>query len=170
MIGLLRSFFDICRLRLSPADLPTSPFLLRLSLVMYLAVAGGTALLSLPLIGAVSLAALDAALVAGLLWALLWVRDLLNRLPQTLTALYGAGTVLQAFAIPLVLWQAAAGGGAVVGLPEVLLWGWMIWHLLVVGHVLRHAVDTTLPLGTLLALLYVFVSFSITRTILFTGG
>lgn len=170
MIRLLLRFLDICLLRLSPQDLPASGFLLGLSLLMYTALAFGTALLSLSLLPAFMLALIDAGLIAGLLWILLWIRDMLNRLPQTLSALYGAGAVMQLIALPLVLWQSATVPAPAQGLGALLLWIWLLWHLLVLGHVLRHAVSTTLPLGTLLALLYVFVSFSVTRSVFFPGG
>lgn len=170
MIRLLLRFLDICLLRLSPQDLPASSFLLGLSLLMYAALAFGTALLSLPLLPAFMLALIDAGLIAGLLWILLWIRDMLNRLPQTLSALYGAGAAMQLIALPLVLWQSASVSAPAQGLGALLLWIWLLWHLLVVGHVLRHAVSTILPLGMLLALLYVFVSFSVTRSVFFPGG
>lgn len=170
MIRLLLRFLDICLLRLSPQDLPGSSFLLGLSLLMYAALAFGTALLSLAPFPAFMLAVVDVGLIAGLLWILLWIRDMLNRLPQTLSALYGAGAVMQLIALPLVLWQSASVSAPAQGVGALLLWVWLLWHLLVVGHVLRHAVSTILPLGTLLALLYVFISFSVTRTVFFPGG
>lgn len=170
MIRLLLRFFDICLLRLAPQDMPCSSFLLGLSAIMYAALAFCAALLSLPVLPALMLAALDVALVAGLLWILLWIRDLLNRLPQTLIALYGSGTVMQLIAIPAVVWQATAAAAPVQDVAAILLWLWLLWHLLIIGHVLRHAIDTILPLGMLLALLYLFVSFSVTRTIFFSGA
>lgn len=170
MIRLLLRFLDICLLRLAPQDLPGSSFLLGLSFIMYATLAFGAAVLSLPILPAFLLALFDAGLVAGLLWILLWIRDLLNRFPQTLIALYGSGTVMQLIALPIVLWQTAGVAAPAQGMAALLLWIWLLWHLLVVGHVLRHAVNTILLLGTLLALLYLFVSFSVTRTIFFPGG
>ena len=170
MIRLLLRFLDICLLRLTPQDLPASSFLLGLSLLMYAALAFGTALLSLPLLPAAMLTVVDVGLIAGLLWILLWIRDMVNRFPQALSALYGAGAVMQLIALPLILWQSASVSAPAQGVSALLLWVWLLWHLLVVGHVLRHAVNTILPLGTLLALLYVFISFSVTRTIFFPGG
>lgn len=170
MIRLLLRFLDICLLRLAPQDMPCSSFLLGLSLLMYAGLSFTAALLSLPVFSAFILALFDAGLIAGLLWILLWIRDLLNRMPQTLIALYGSGTVMQLIALPVVLWQNSAVAAPAQGVAAILLWLWLLWHLVVIGHVLRHAVQTILPLGTLLALLYLFVSFSVTRTIFFSGG
>jgi hypothetical protein len=170
MIRLLLRFLDICLLRLAPQDMPCSSFLLGLSLLMYAGLSFTAALLSLPVFPALILALFDAGLIAGLLWILLWIRDLLNRMPQTLIALYGSGTVMQLIALPVVLWQNSAVAAPAQGVAAILLWLWLLWHLVVIGHVLRHAVQTILPLGTLLALLYLFVSFSVTRTIFFSGG
>jgi hypothetical protein len=171
MIPILQRFFDICRLRLAPQDLPSSSFLLGLSLLLYAAVGLLMALQSLPVASAVTLTLVDALLLAGMLWALLWVRDLLVRFQQSLTALYGAGAVMQALAAPLVLGQPPIAGAETVTTAmmviSLLLWLWLLWNLMVIGHILRHTISTSLPVGMMLGLLYVFVSFSVTRSLFF---
>lgn len=171
MILILRRFFDICLLRLAPQDLPASTFLFGVSLLLYVAIGLVMALQSLPVLSAVALIAVDALLLAGMLWALLWVRDLLNRFQQSLTALYGAGAVMQAIAAPLVLGQPPIAGAETVTTAmmviSLLLWLWLLWNLMVIGHVLRHTIATSLPVGMMLGLLYVFVSFSVTRSLFF---
>lgn len=174
MIRLLLAFLDICLLRKAPQDLPASTFLLGLSLLMYAAIALAMALQGLPPTPAVVLTLVDTGLLAGLLWALLWIRDMLSRYQQALTALYGAGAVMQLIAVPLVLWQPAAADAAPTTpgmvIASVLLWLWLLWNLLVIGHILRHTVSTILPVGIMLGLLYVFVSFSVTRSIFFSSA
>lgn len=168
MIELLRCFLDICLLRRAPQDLPSSSFLLGLSLALYAVVDLSMALIGLSPVQAITLAVVDAGMLAGLLWILLWIRERLSRYTQTLTALYGASAVLQIIAAPVVLWQwSASPTGAVAIVAPLLLWIWLLWNLVVIGHVLRHAISTVLPIGVGLALLYLFVTFSITRTIFF---
>ncbi len=171
MITILRRFFDICLLRLAPQDLPPSVFLFGVSLLLYVGVGVvlGLQTLSVPL--ALILTLVDAALLAGMLWILLWIRDLLNRFQQSLTALYGATAVMQALAAPLVLWQPGIVDAETVTTAmmavSLLLWLWLLWNLMVIGHILRHTIATSLPVGMLLALLYVFASFSVTRSLFF---
>lgn len=172
MITLFKRFLDICLLRMAPQDLPASSFLLGLSLLMYAAVSLMMGLQSLAPAPAISLTVVDTGLLAGLLWVLLWIRDMLSRFQQALTALYGAGAVMQLIATPLVLWQPAVVEAEQMTpgmvLASVLLWLWLLWNLVVIGHILRHTVSTILPVGIMLGLLYVFVSFSVTRSIFFS--
>jgi len=172
MTKLLLCFLEICLLRRAPQDLPVSGFLLGLSLLLFCAVELLLALQSLAPAAAATLVIVDAGLLAGLLWALLWIQDRLNRMPQTLTALYGAGAVMQVVALPLVLWQPGEVGADPMTpgmmLASLLLWLWLLWNLVVIGHVIRHAISTILPVGIMLGLLYVFVSFSVTRSIFFS--
>lgn len=172
MVKLLLCFFDICLLRRAPQDLPTSSFLLGFSLLLYAVVGLIMALQRLEALPGTLLIVVDAGLLAGLLWALLWIQDVLNRYQQALTALYGAGAVMQVIAAPLVVWQpdVVAADAMTPGmmLVSVLLWLWLLWNLVVVGHIVRHAISTILPVGVMLGLLYVFVSFSVTRSIFFT--
>ncbi|MDR2877935.1 MAG: hypothetical protein LBV36_07860 [Chromatiales bacterium] len=168
MIELLRCFLDICLLRKAPQDLPASSFLLGLAAAFFIIVDVSIALLSLPLGQALALTLVDAVVLAGLLWVLLWIRELLPRYTQTLTALYGACMVMQIVAAPVVLWQWNAVPESIgMALASLLLWIWLLWNLFVIGHVIRHAASTVLPVGVGLALLYLFVTFSITRTIFF---
>lgn len=169
---LLTAFIEICLLRRAPQDVPASGFLLALSLLLYALVGLALSAQSLNPGPAMTLTVIDAGLLAGLLWVLLWIKDLLNRYQQSLTALFGAGAVMQVIALPLVLMQpesvtpeTMSPGVAMVSL---LLWLWLFWNLVIIGHVLRHAISTVLPVGMILALFYVFVSFSVTRSLFFS--
>lgn len=168
---LLRRYVEICLLRAAPQDLPASLFLLGLSLAAYFIVGVGISLRNLDLPAAAALVVLDTALLAGLLFLLLWVRDLPNRYLQTITALLGTGVILELIAWPLLAWQqqAMVDNAATTGLvvSSLLLWVWLFWNLMVIGHILRHALSTLLPVGVGLGLLYMFISFSISRILFF---
>lgn len=171
MSRLLRRYFDICLLRAGPQDLPASPFLLGLSLAAYFVVGVIISLQNLDVLAAASLVIVDTALLAALLFALLWVRQFSNRYLQTLTALLGAGVILELVAWPVLAWQqqAIAGDTITTGLmvASLLLWIWLFWNLMVIGHILRHALSTLLPIGVVLGLLYMFISFSVSRILFF---
>lgn len=168
---LLQRFFDICLLRAGPQDLPASRFLLWVSLLAYGAVGLVMSAQNLDVGRAILLVVLDTALLAALLFALLWSRALLERLPQTLTALLGTGAILQLVALPILSWQQAGLGDDTITtalmIASLLLWIWLLWDLLVIGHILRHTLSTRLPVGVLLALAYLFISYSVTRILFF---
>lgn len=164
MILVLQRFIEICLLRAAPQDLPASRFLAAIALGLYGAVGLVLGLRNVGFGQAVLAVALDIGLLAGLLFLLLWIRQLLNRYLQALTALLGTGAVLEVVVAPLLLWQESWPAGAatpamVAG--SALFWLWLLWGLVVVGHILRHTLSTVFPVGVMLGLLYMFVSFSI---------
>lgn len=162
MKQLVRLFAAICLLRAAPQDLPASRTLLGLPLGLYVLFAW---LLAIPAYGqprAVWVALLDSALLIAFIQILLHVLGRGARVPQTLTAMAGCGSLLGLLALPLVLWgQPSQAEEPVSG---VLLYGWLlllVWNLVVSGHILRHALSTSLGTGTGVALLYALFSMQI---------
>lgn len=168
---LLQRFFDICLLRAGPQDLPAARFLLWLSGLAYFAVGMAMSVQNLDVPRAILLVVLDVALLAALLFALLWSRALLERYRQTLTALLGTGAMLQAAVMPILSWQQAGLADETISpalmLASLLLWVWLLWDLMVIGHILRHTLATRLQIGVLLGLAYLFISYSVTRILFF---
>lgn len=172
MIVVLRRFIDICLLRAGPQDLPASRFLAIIALLMYSAVGLMLAIYNVALPRAVLVVAVDIGVLAGLLFLLLWIRDLLNRYLQAFTAFLGSGAILQAVILPVSLLQpngAEEPVTAAMVVVSLLLWVWLLWGLLVVAHILRHSVSTTFSVGAMLGLLYMFVSFSVMRNLLISA-
>jgi hypothetical protein len=156
---LVRLFAAICLLRAAPQDLPASRVLLGCTLGVYLLF---TWLLAIPAYGAaraIQVALLDSALLVAFIQALLYLLSRGARVLQTLTAMAGSGSLLGLLALPLVLWgQPSQADEPVSGL---LLYAWMLllgWNLLVTGHILRHALSTSLGIGAGVALLYALFS------------
>ncbi len=170
--SLLKRFYEICLLRAGPQDLPASRFLLALTLVIYLAM--GTLLSSLNLAWwqALLLVAVDTAILGGLAFMLLWVRQLPERFVQVFSALLGTGAFFELLALPLLFWQQQSVG-AFQGAPEdagmgvfvsaLVLWLCLFWNLIVIGHILRHALSTLMPVGVALAVAYMFISISVSQ-------
>jgi hypothetical protein len=102
---------------------------------------------------------LDTALLIVFIQALLYLLSRGTRILQTLTAMAGSGSLLGLVALPLVLWgQPSQAEEQVSGL---LLYAWLLlllWNLLVAGHILRHALSTSLGIGVGVALLYALFS------------
>ena len=169
---LLDRFLAICLLRAGPQDLPESRFLLGLATLAY-AVAGLVLTLGQPsLFGTVLLTVTDLVLTAGLLYALLWSRSLTTRLTRSLTAVFGCGALLEMLAIPIVAWQGSSLDGVGVAVSNallfssLLLWLWLFWNLVVLGHILAQTLGTRFIIGMGLALVYTYLSINISRILL----
>lgn len=152
----LKIILGICLLRANPQDLPTSRVMLFSALIAYILadVIGVLDMLSVD--RALLAAAVDTLLlVAAVHLALRW-RQAENRLPQTLTALAGCGAL-----ISLLAWTTAGLAGE--RFPAEWVWApFLVWYILVFGHVLRHALSIALSAGVAVSFLYLILSLGVT--------
>ena len=156
---LFNFFVDLCLLRKAPQDLPASQSLF--SLILVLSVLTGAAGVSdvIPGLSALAASALDAVIALVLLRLALTLKGYPNRFQQTATAIFGIGIILGLLAMPMQLgiseetMQGEMGG--VIALAYLVLLGWV---QVVIGHILRHALSVSLPLGIGLALTYSVIS------------
>jgi hypothetical protein len=101
-------------------------------------------------------------------WLLLRFRSHPGRFVQAATAAIGVSAVIAAASLPLqwMLPTDTAGGvtaaAETVSLALLLL---IVWLQVALGHVLRHALDTSLMLGIGLAFLYAVVSGAIIQSL-----
>jgi len=109
------------------------------------------------------------ALLAGLvdnlflllvLWLLLLWKNMKSRFVQTATALFGTSLLLGLILVPLrtlIGPQTAEPTSAAVlaGLASLLV---LIWFLVIMGHILRHAVEVSLGKGIVMAVIVFVVS------------
>ena len=167
MSKVINAFWKICLLKLAPQDLPASSGLMLLSMLAYGIASALVGLLSLSPEKAFLSGVLDIALVGAMTQLLLWIRQLGARFLQTFTALMGTGAILGLFALPLLFMQMQTGDQPAL-LPSVLILGLMIWNLSVAGHILRHAISAPFFVGVLLALVYMYVSISVMRSLFVT--
>lgn len=166
MLTLLRPFVEICLLRRGPQDLPPSPFLVYLALAAH-AVSVGVQSLAIhsPLTALLS-GIVDTGVLAALTYSLLYVARRPARVPQTLAALAGSGALLGVLAlVPTGWWFLARQGGADPGGAWVLLLALVVWSLVVMGHVLRHALSTHLFAGLGLAAVFYWFAISVRETL-----
>lgn len=168
VIQIIKVFWDICVLKAAPQDLPAASFLLGLALAAYFVTGAIVAAFQWPLSQAILAALLDTVFLTVLSRVLLWARMLSGRFVQSLTALAGSGAVMTVIALPLVLWQTMVGAtdSGVPTLPSWLLMIWMVWNVVVVGHILRHTLSTVLVLGIGLAAVYAYITFQLMRIFL----
>ena len=166
MSRLILIWFDICLLRAGPQDLPASRELLVLAMAGYTLV---SFLLSVPgysLVVAGQLALLDACLLIVFAATALYLMGEMARLIQTLTALSGTGTLLGLFALPMIQFltpgQDSGQPSFVAGMLWLLLFG---WNLIVVAHIMRHALSVNLPVAIGIAMLYILMALQIINVI-----
>lgn len=171
MNKLFMMFFDLCRLRMAPQDLPTSRPLLIYSLAVYAVLALMLSWIQMTPGKALIAAVFDTLLMGLLSYVLLWARLMPQRWPQTCTALAGSGIILQVVALPITLWQKQFGpDNSLVLIPSLLILVLLFWNLVVVGHILRHALSTNLGMGAVLATVYMYVSLGVMKVLFFSAA
>jgi hypothetical protein len=162
MAALLRAFLTISLLRSSPEVLPASSALLGLAVLAYALVGVLLAAISLPLGNALLASLLDTLLLLAFGYIVLNLKGVLTRFQQTLTALAGGLTLVGLVSLPITGWLFwAETHEADAGLPSLLLLGVLVWNIMLVAHILRHALDVSLPLALVFSMAYMFVSLGI---------
>ena len=120
------------------------------------------------ILNAISLAVLDTGVLALFVQFALQTRGYEMRFAQVLTALTGTGTLLGMLAILLLILQTSQASGSSGGLATFLWLVWIVWNLLVLGHILRHALSTSMAMGLFVGLGYMVFSIYLIQ-LLFPG-
>ncbi len=161
MRKIISVFVDICLFRRGPQDLPASNFLLYLTLGAY---AVSNFLLALVQYDAVTAALVSLTvtlLLAVLTLSLLYLNGHSERVQQTLSALAGTGTVLAVLALPPIYWTHLQTRQPQLSLPDLLALALVVWSLVIIGHIVRHALSTRLFVGLVVAIMFYWVAISI---------
>lgn len=168
MRALAKLFWDICLLRAGPQDVPASRELL--ATVLGLSVLSNLIFVlgRTPLVDALVYVVSALGILLGLVYVLLAVFGYRSRAVQTFTALSGTGLLLSVLATP-VLFLALLVPGAANPFAWLLLMI-NIWGLVVIGHVLRHALSVHILQGGLLALGYLYLNVELAEYLLPKAG
>ncbi len=166
MIQVLRSLIDIALLRRDPGALPASIVLVVLAAACY---AATSALQSWMLHGGDRLfarTALDLGIALALFWVLLAVTRRGHRYRQTIVAVLGTSVVMTPFVVGLLLLQQPALSSYAV---KWLAWAGsvavIVWYTLVVGHILRSALEIGFVTSIAIALTWLIVGDALLRRI-----
>ena len=167
MQHVLTTFLNIVLFRTGPETLPESRLLLSFACIFYLVVN----VISILLTGAIDSAFL--LLMTDLLLMVAWASTILiifetrPRLTQTLTALLGAGAVLQGFMLPLSVGppvdQQTEGLVLLRALGFLLI---LLWAVGVYGQIIARAINKGIGVGVLLSTLYFLLSFQLAAQLL----
>jgi hypothetical protein len=153
-----RAFLEIALGRRGPQDVPASHGLFLLSFAAYCAATFALTGLAEPLDVAFKAAAVDAVVLPAFALATLWLRSRQYRWLQSLTALAGVGALFTALAMAPFAVMAGMPETPLSGIASVLVLALFAWNVLAVGHILRHALSVSFPVGVLVAMAYVAVN------------
>lgn len=159
MNRLINLFVDICLLRAGPQDVPSSGFLFMLTAV--LSVVTGT-IASIKSFGgfvpALFAQVLDLFLLATFLYIGLSIMRLKARFHRAVTALLGTGVLINLLFMPIELMMGEDPSRSFMAeLASILILFLIIWALVVMAHIMRHAFDIRFSGGMLIALVYFLI-------------
>jgi hypothetical protein len=158
MQAIVKAFWQIVLFRQGPEDLPDSQPLLILAAAAYVLVDTVVILLLYPREALLPLLLVDVGFLT--LWSMGVLRLFGHgaRLKRTLTALFGAGALLQVLAFPLSAWPAF---GIPIEIPLVVRiavsLGILLWSVAVYGHVFSSSLTRPLGIGLLFSVVYFIV-------------
>ena len=156
MKAIVRTCWQICLLRQGPQVFPRSWSLFAVMLLAYIATDAVLFLAQGPHVPVLlPELLLDAGLLLAFFALVLAVWQRFERFNQTLSALLGTGAVIMLVALPFSLLVTLLPSSAWT---EVIGWALYVilgWNVLVTGHILRHALNTWLTLGVIIAGTYV---------------
>ena len=182
MQAILNAFWQIALFREGPESLPDSRPMLILaaslyaltdSLIMLSSNLGGRVLAQSwddflflrQLAGLLIPIALDISLLLVSVAATLFYFGNLDRLRQTLTALFGVSTLLQVISWPcfvLLFFENLSVLWALLILALVLV---LLWSIAAYGHILSHAISRSFGVGVALAALFFFLNYQMFKLI-----
>jgi len=163
MTGLVRTLADIALLRGDPSGLPSSWASVSVFVLTY-AVADIVVALTASVQPILARTAVDLALTLPFFWLLLAITRRSHRFPQTINAALGVYVLLAPIIVLLLfLWNSARSSDALELLITASFTILTIWYLLIVGHILRSALETGLVTGFAIAVTWLVVSVAISR-------
>jgi len=159
MQALLWFFFELALLRRGPQDLPASPVLLVLFALGGILVG---ALNGQEIFGGLRQAAganvLDLLLTMTLLFVLLQFKGSAERWQQTTAAFLGIGLLAGVTMLVIGALAEMFNAAELSAFADLLL---AIWLHVVLGHILRHALDIPLMAGVVIVLAYTMMAFNL---------
>jgi hypothetical protein len=158
---LIRALLDMLRLRSGPQDLPAATGLAFVLGAAY-ALQGMVTDRALDGADAAPRSLLAIAVQLGAIGALLTSRRQAARIPQTISALAGTGTIFGLLAYALL--SQAQAGQPQPGLATTYL-ALFVWSLAVDAHIYRQALAIKMSLGVLVAVLIFGANFIILKAV-----
>ncbi len=156
---IILRFIDICRFKATPADVPSSQFLLQISVFIYFILGILMGRISEDWTVSLATSLSDIFLMIIVTSLLLKTRGFQVRTQQTITAMAGAGSCITIVGMPIVAWfyytteQEQMNGIALLFM--VML---MFWSLMVTAHIFRYALEIKSSTAAMLTVTYTVLS------------
>jgi hypothetical protein len=165
MAGLVKSLANIALLRGDPSALPSSWASVAVFVLAY-AFADIVVASTGSIQPVIARTAVDLALTLPFFWLLLAITRRTHRFPQTVNAALGVYVLLAPVIILLLLLRNPARSSQAFSLLVTASFTvFMVWYLLIVGHILRSALDTGLVTGFAIAVTWLVVTVAISRSL-----
>ncbi|HEU5468574.1 MAG TPA: hypothetical protein VFU77_04650 [Steroidobacteraceae bacterium] len=165
MTGLVRALADIALLRRDPSGLPSSWPSIAVFVLVYASADVAVARVA-GIQPVLARTAADLALTLPFFWLLLAFTRRAHRFPQTINAVLGVYVLLAPIVILLLLLRLPARSNAALSLLVTASYTvFVIWYLLVVGHILRSALDTGLVTGFAIAVTWLVASIALSQSL-----
>lgn len=166
MNQLFHLFFDICLLRKGPQDVPANSFLLSMVTVVNFMIAMlASALVSGFLVG-LEETLLGLALTVITLAIVLQLSGRMARFQQTFTAIMGCETLFHFIMVPISMLLITSKETDAIAQFTAVLWLFLVlWYLVVIAHILRHAIATNFALALIISLGIFVVTWQVTNLV-----
>lgn len=168
---LFLAFFDICRFKRRPQDIPQSVNLMSLCVFVYLIVATLLLVLTETVGRSFLSACLELVILLLFTIGLLMLSGKSNRSVQTITAMSGTGIVLSLIALPVYVLLNTYGTVDTEANPYytvavMILSALALWNIAVMAHILREALEVGIFTGAMLAISYIWIILSVSAALL----
>jgi len=159
MLAYVQTLLNVALRKKGPEDIPDSRFLLGLTFVVYLLMQVPLGWIAYgPSDALVSTIGVSVLMVIAGLWALLVLTGFRSRFRQSLTAMLGVNALLSVFSIPFSFWRAATlSNETSEALPSTIIFGLMLWSLVVDGHIISRAISKPFGIGLMIAVAFFFL-------------
>ena len=164
MLELLNRILKICLLSKGPEDLPHSPALLQITLILYFISGVLNLWPAMPLLGSLSVMLLDVIVLLSFSAVCLRAFNKRERFIQLLTALAAVGAVIQILAWPLLLYiNGLASGDSIPAEASILILLILSWNLSVYAHIFKRAFETRMLSAFVLTIMYMIINITLRR-------
>ncbi|MCP3660960.1 MAG: hypothetical protein GY696_00450 [Gammaproteobacteria bacterium] len=164
MQKLINMYVDICLLRAKPQDLPGSMFLVWLTAALGMVSGAVVVVTTMGGVGpALLVSFIDLLLIAVLLRLGLQFTHKIARFEQTLAALFGSAVLINLLTMPIQRMIKQDPSTSIVGDVGLLFYlALVIWALVIMAHIIRHAFDIRFSAGVMISIGYfLLISFLI---------
>jgi hypothetical protein len=158
-MNIAMRFVEICLFKAGPEDVPSSHWLLKITLLIYFMV--GVAISRIDAAWDISLftSLTDMLVMIVVTGLLLQFRGFKSRFQQTITAMAGAGSCLGIVGIPVVLlFNQVSEQERLSSYAMLLMIALMFWSLMVTAHIFRRSLDIKPGIAAVLTIAYTILS------------